>query len=63
MGKFHDKRFPGEGEAYRAARDALLSAETELRKQIEAVAELRRKLPLGGRLKEDYSFEECAADL
>ncbi len=63
MGGFHDKRFPGEGEAYRAARDALLTAETELRKQIEEVAELRRKLPLGGKLKEDYSFEGCAADL
>jgi predicted dithiol-disulfide oxidoreductase (DUF899 family) len=59
----HTVRFPGESESYRAARNELLLAEVALRKQIEAVAELRRKLPVGGALKEDYVFEEGAADL
>jgi predicted dithiol-disulfide oxidoreductase (DUF899 family) len=61
--KYHDKRFPGESDAYRAARNALLAAEVALRKQIEAVSEFRRKLPLGGELTEDYIFEEGAKDL
>lgn len=63
MGKFHDHQFPGESEQYRKARDELLIAETNLRKQIEKVAKQRRNLPLGGKLKEDYQFEEGAADL
>lgn len=63
MGRFHDKSFPGESEAYREARDALLAAEMDLRRQMESVAALRRKLPLGGKLKEDYIFEEGARDL
>jgi predicted dithiol-disulfide oxidoreductase (DUF899 family) len=53
-------RFPGESAGYRAARDELLAAETDLRRQVEQVAELRRKLPLGGELAEDYIFEEEA---
>ena len=59
----HDKRCPGESEVYRAARDKLLAAEMDLRKQVETVAAQRRALPPGGRLKEDYLFEEGAADL
>ncbi|HEU5399616.1 MAG TPA: DUF899 family protein, partial [Gammaproteobacteria bacterium] len=51
-------RFSGETPAYRKARDKLLEAERDLRRQTEAVAALRRKLPLGGELKEDYLFEE-----
>jgi len=54
----HDKRFPNESAAYRAARNKLLAAEMELRDQTEVVAELRRKLPLGGELAEDYAFVE-----
>jgi predicted dithiol-disulfide oxidoreductase (DUF899 family) len=42
---------------------ALLAEEMELRKRIEAVAALRRGLPAGGKLWEDYVFEEGAADL
>jgi predicted dithiol-disulfide oxidoreductase (DUF899 family) len=60
---FHEERFPGEGKAYRAARNNLLKAEMELRKKMEAVAALRRKLPLGGPVPEDYEFEEGAADI
>jgi len=58
MGRFHQDSFPGESNAYREARDALLAAEMDLRKQVEAVAELRRTLPPGGELKEDYVFDE-----
>ena len=57
---FHDKRFPGESDAYRSAREELLQAEADLREQIEKVAEKRRALPLGGRVKEDYTFERLS---
>jgi predicted dithiol-disulfide oxidoreductase (DUF899 family) len=57
----HDTRFPNETPEYRSARDALLRSEMELRRQLEAVAAERRKLPLGGELKEDYVFEEADA--
>jgi predicted dithiol-disulfide oxidoreductase (DUF899 family) len=49
------------GEVYRAARDKLLKEEITLRRQIEAVAVMRRKLPLGGSLKEDYVFDDGGA--
>lgn len=50
-------KFPNEDASYRAARNKLLKAELELRKQVEEVAALRRKLPPGGELPEDYVFE------
>jgi predicted dithiol-disulfide oxidoreductase (DUF899 family) len=50
-------RFPGEAPEYRAARDRLLEAEAELRRQTEAVAALRRELPPGGAVARDYLFE------
>ena len=52
--------FPGESARYRTARNRLLEAETELRRQVERVARMRRKLPLGGPLKEDYVFDAGA---
>ena len=55
--------FPQESAEYRKARNELLAAETELRRQIEAVAAARRKLPLGGQLAQDYVFDEGPADL
>lgn len=58
MSKIHQNRFPNESNAYRDSRDELLVAEMALRKQYEQVAELRRALPTGGMLKEDYIFEE-----
>jgi predicted dithiol-disulfide oxidoreductase (DUF899 family) len=58
----HDKRFPNESVGYRGARDSLLKAEMNLRREIERVAALRRKLPPGGATREDYVFEEMAAD-
>jgi predicted dithiol-disulfide oxidoreductase (DUF899 family) len=54
----HDKHFPNESRAYREARNELLLAERELRRQIERVAAQRRALPLGGEVREDYVFEE-----
>ena len=59
----HSVRFPNESDSYRAARNDLLQAELALRKQIEVVAELRRKLPQGGEVPQDYAFEEGAAEL
>jgi predicted dithiol-disulfide oxidoreductase (DUF899 family) len=52
----HAARFPGESRKYRAARDQLLKSEIVLRRQTEAVAAARRRLPLGGALREDYVF-------
>lgn len=62
MGKHHDKSYPNETVEYRAARDELLSAEIELRQHIENVASLRRRLPNGGAVSEDYVFDEVSLD-
>jgi len=53
------RRFPNESQAYRDARAALLKDEEELVAKVKAVAEKRRKLPLGGKLKEDYVFRRA----
>ncbi|MEH2509828.1 putative dithiol-disulfide oxidoreductase (DUF899 family) [Nitrobacteraceae bacterium AZCC 1564] len=50
-------RYPNESEAYRRARTALLAEEIELRRHIERVAEMRRALPPGGEVREDYRFD------
>jgi predicted dithiol-disulfide oxidoreductase (DUF899 family) len=49
--------FPNESPEYRKARNALLAEELELRRHIERVAELRRSLPPGGGVPEDYTFD------
>jgi predicted dithiol-disulfide oxidoreductase (DUF899 family) len=49
--------FPNEGLEYRKDRNALLAEEIELRRHIERVAALRRALPPGGEVPEDYAFE------
>jgi predicted dithiol-disulfide oxidoreductase (DUF899 family) len=54
--------FPGESAEYRAARDRLLEQETELRRAMEAVAAMRRELPPGGIVPEDYVFEGAGTD-
>ena len=54
----HKERFPGETTGYRNSRNRLLRAEMELRSQVESVAALRRRLPRGGVVPEDYVFEE-----
>ena len=53
MKNYHDKRFPNESEAYRNARNELLEAEIDLRRQTEIVAAMRRSLPGGG------NFDSC----
>ena len=55
-------RFPGESQAYRAARNRLLEQEIELRRTTEAVAAARRRLPPGGVVPEDYVFDGADAD-
>ena len=50
-------RYPNESKGYRDARAALLKDEQELADKVKSVAEKRRKLPLGGQLKEDYVFQ------
>jgi predicted dithiol-disulfide oxidoreductase (DUF899 family) len=56
---------PNESADYRAARQALLAEEIELRRQIERVAALRRALPPGGPVTGDYRFktEDGPSDL
>jgi predicted dithiol-disulfide oxidoreductase (DUF899 family) len=49
--------FPNESPEYRQARNDLLAEEIELRRHIERVAALRRALPPGGEIREDYAFE------
>ena len=48
---------PNESADYRTARNALLAEEIELRRHIERVAELRRRLPPGGEVTKRYLFE------
>lgn len=47
---------PGESPAYRAARNALLIEEIELRRHLERVAAQRRALPPGGVVPQDFTF-------
>ncbi|WP_157017645.1 DUF899 family protein [Mesorhizobium xinjiangense] len=49
-------RFPNESDEYRRARNALLAEEIELRRHIERVAEMRRRLPPGGEITKTYRF-------
>ena len=55
----HRKPEPGESEAYRAARTALLAEEIELRRSMTRVAELRRALPDGPMVTADYCFRDA----
>jgi predicted dithiol-disulfide oxidoreductase (DUF899 family) len=63
MAPSHSFRFPNESDSYRSARNQLLQAEIDLRRRVEEVAVLRRQLPPGGEISEDYIFEEGPADL
>jgi predicted dithiol-disulfide oxidoreductase (DUF899 family) len=58
-----EPRFPNEPPEYRAARDELLDAEAELRRQVERVAAQRRALPSGGQAPEDYVFRGGPDDI
>ncbi len=57
-----DSRYPNESADYRSARDELLEEERALIEKVKSVAELRRKLPPGGRLKEDYRLTWATDD-
>ncbi|HVV43916.1 MAG TPA: DUF899 family protein [Bryobacteraceae bacterium] len=48
--------YPNESAEYRAARNALLAEEIELRRHLERVAEQRRALPPGGAIPKDFDF-------
>lgn len=50
-------RHPNESAEYRRARNALLAEEIELRRAMERVAEMRRRLPPGGPVTREYLFE------
>lgn len=62
-GSLHSFRFPNESPSYREARNRLLEAEVALRKSIEEVAALRRRLPLGGEVSQDFVFAQGSSDL
>jgi predicted dithiol-disulfide oxidoreductase (DUF899 family) len=55
-----ERRYPNESQEYREARDALLKEEQALIDHVKALAEKRRKLPLGGEIKEDYVFQRAS---
>lgn len=50
------RRFPNEPAGYREARNALLAEEIELRRHTERLAQMRRAMPMGGEVPEDYEF-------
>ena len=52
-----EPRYPNESPEYRRARNDLLEEEKALVEQVKRVAAMRRQLPRGGRLKEDYRFQ------
>lgn len=56
MASTNRSRHPGESADYRAARQALLVEEIELRRHKERVARMRRALPPGGPVPADYAF-------
>ena len=49
-------RHPNESDEYRKARQALLEEEIDLRRHVERVAEMRRNLPPGGEVPDDFFF-------
>jgi predicted dithiol-disulfide oxidoreductase (DUF899 family) len=51
--------FPGETDAYRKAREALLAEEIELRRHITRVAEQRQALPPGPVIAKNYRFKDA----
>jgi predicted dithiol-disulfide oxidoreductase (DUF899 family) len=55
-------RYPNESPGYRTARNELLAAELEARRAVERAAALRRSLPPGGEVAEDYLFEDAGQD-
>ena len=52
-----EPRYPNESPEYRKARDELLEEEKALVENVKRVAEKRRRLPPGGQLRKDYTFQ------
>lgn len=52
----NETHFPNESADYRKARNALLAEEIELRRHVERVAAMRRQLPPGGEVPQDFGF-------
>jgi len=51
--------FPGESEAYRKAREALIAEEIEFRRQMTRLADQRRALPPGPVITKNYRFKDA----
>src|SRR4051812_36041164 len=58
LARVASRPYPNEPAGYRAEREILLAEEIELRRHIARVAEMRRALPVGGEVPEDYEFED-----
>jgi predicted dithiol-disulfide oxidoreductase (DUF899 family) len=56
MAASNKAHFPNESPEYRAARNAHLAEEIELRRHLERVAAQRRALPPGGEIPQDFAF-------
>jgi predicted dithiol-disulfide oxidoreductase (DUF899 family) len=56
MAASNKAHFPNESPEYRAARNAHLAEEIELRRHLERVAAQRRALPPGGEIPQDFEF-------
>ena len=55
-------QFPGESEAYRKARQALLAEEIEFRRHMTRLCEQRQSLPAGPVIDKDYRFRDAAGN-
>jgi predicted dithiol-disulfide oxidoreductase (DUF899 family) len=51
--------FPGESDAYRTARRALMAQEIEFRRHLTRLVEQRRALPPGPTIEKDYRFKDA----
>lgn len=56
LARTNQAHYPNESAEYRAARNALVAEEIELRRHIERVASQRRALPPGGEIAKDFEL-------
>src|SRR6476620_3071874 len=54
---------PGESDAYREARTALLADEIELQRRVDALSSKRAALPPGPVIEQDYRFRDMHGEL
>lgn len=62
LARKREPKFPGESDAYRQAREALLADEIEARRTLSRLAERRRALPDGPLITKDYRFKDANGD-